>query len=169
MKTIENERTRLFERDFVFESIEDAQNVLKKENKKSKLIKIAAITYVIAMVLAVLICDVIRPNSFVIKDIASFGAVGVLFAYSLLMFPINLKFAVRVFCMFSPIVIFWPIKLLFGLPMAIGAMVLGSFTPVYSTPAALWQSHLIKKAAKEYIDTYSDAEVDNFCFINQSV
>lgn len=153
MKTIIGEKTRLFDKDFMFESKEDAQKVLKKERRKEKVIIIAAIAYVIALFSGWLILDVINPTDSIFTDMFAFGAFGVMLMYAILMIPYNLKFAGKVYRIISSHFIFITGKLLFGATTALYLFIMGSASPLYSAPVSLWQSHLIKKAATENIDS----------------
>lgn len=152
MIAIIGEKTRLFDKEFIFESAEDAQATLEKQNKKMKTIKIMVIVCV-ASWLAMFILDSVvklfdRPIDVSMLALVPFAITLALGSYLL---PSTWKFAGRVYKIIASHFIFLPGKLLFGGVPAFYISFVGWCIPLYAIPIAWYQSRCISKAANKAI------------------
>jgi|GEM_PF-4966025 len=152
MKTVIGEKTRFFDKEFVFESAEDAQATLEMQNKKMKTIKIMSVVCVASWLLMFLLDAVIKLLDSPI-DVSMFALVPLLtmLALGTYLIPSTWKFAGRFYKIVASHFVFLPGKLLFGGVPAFYISLVCWTMPVYGILIAWYQSRCISKAAKEAV------------------
>ncbi len=154
MKAIIGEKTRLFDKEFIFESPEDAQATLEKQNKKMKTLKIMSIIFAASWAVMFILDGVMKLiNSSIDISMLALVPFMFMFAFGTYLLPSTWKFAGRVYKIISSHFIFLPGKLLFGGVPAFYISLICWCIPLYAIPIAWYQSRCIRKAATQYLNS----------------